>query len=988
MADNQLFNTETRQAETLPQDQIPQAIQAGTHSYKAGVRVNVVGQDGKAQSVPSEQLPQAFSEGYKLESPFEGSVRDYVDQNSGIGGAAKAFFGKGTSELAMGIPEIIGEHVADPLKAAQWEALKEKHLAATITGGVAGFAGSLLYGGPLFKAAGLAGRATERAVAAGLGRAGLEAGAEGMARKVLQGAATKAAAMGAEGAVISAPRAITEEMLGDHEAAAESLLYGVGIGGAMGLGYGVMKPGFQAAIKKWDGLKGSLTKAADVAPEAASAVESAALKTSEAVGPELVPQAEAAGMNIEPVKQNVLDGMKKLKPGAKQIAEDTRHFGIEPTEGMLSANKLVQDTDSALTKSVTAKGAERAEKYGQLFDNMEEKIRDAHEIGEVIEPHTAGDKIKQDIRAGVEIRNAPMAQDYERLDNIAKTIELPDDGRIKLYNEIIEDSQSGGARGGPKEKIFSQEAERFLSQNNLFEMDDYLSELGSRARQAEVTGDFKSAQALRSFSEKIDNWAEKEVLGQGRQIEREGGEHAVAATKDFLKERNALDKKYAEFKGFLKELSGAAKVRGNGVMTMVKRIEEMPSEQLLQRLSKTNNYKALSFMQKEFPEAFNVIKTNFKQQLISKNIKDRLQFGSFFKDFSKVPDSVKKLFFNEAELQSIYKARNVYFNLPKDINPSGTARALEMQGAFSKFKNLTSIGGIAHHVGGEAVAHAQAHFLRRMVPVDGILLAENAMKRTADQLDRIPSTLARMGKTTKGIASTAAAVGVSKGIVSPLTRIVDEESKSEKSKKELLKQITDHASQFADNPTHTLNQIAKVTEPIGQMGAPTVSAHLSNKIMRTGTYLMQSIPKPPTPNTPFHQRPWTPSDAEMAAFEKKVDVMTNPFSVIDHLENGTLAKEHVESLQVNFPKLFAAMRSRIFDEMTDKNHKMPYGSRLKLGLLLGGETDPSMKQSAVASFQAQFQKQDQPMNESGAQMQIASSTATDLQKREMNKNMA
>lgn len=233
-----LYNVETGLEESLPLDQIPTAIQSGTHAYKKGTKINVLDSNNESYSVDAEELPTVFQEGYKIESPDQAAVREYVKENKGLKGALKVGVGQFIDEAAMGIPELILDKTQDPLEVAKKEALKEEQSLANTIGGVAGFGASFFTGAPLFKA----GEAAGKAVASKLSTlAGTKIGEKGAA-SVVKNAGLKAAEMGVEGSVIAAPVAITEAMLGDPGAAAETLVMGGVLGGALGGTVGALKP--------------------------------------------------------------------------------------------------------------------------------------------------------------------------------------------------------------------------------------------------------------------------------------------------------------------------------------------------------------------------------------------------------------------------------------------------------------------------------------------------------------------------------------------------------------------------------------------------------------------------------------------------------------------------------------------------------------------------------------------------------------------------
>ena len=189
----------------------------------------------KTGTVAGADLPKYLEQGWGLETPKQAKLNNYLQENSGLAGSFKVGGAKLASEIAFGIPELVYEKMA-PDDVAEWEALKEEHQIASAVGSVAGIGASLYYGGPLFKGAASAGRGVEGLITGArtgknvLETAGALAKAPGLTRRMagtVLGGAT-------EGAVISAPHAITEAILGDPEEAAEHLLMGAGLGAGLG----------------------------------------------------------------------------------------------------------------------------------------------------------------------------------------------------------------------------------------------------------------------------------------------------------------------------------------------------------------------------------------------------------------------------------------------------------------------------------------------------------------------------------------------------------------------------------------------------------------------------------------------------------------------------------------------------------------------------------------------------------------------------------
>lgn len=220
----------------------------GETAYKVTV---ISPKDGKPYEIAHTDLAAAEAQGYKTETTEGKAIREYVRDNAGMSGATRVALHGFLDQATFGIFGALDEQQhTDPLAKAKAEALKQDHAIANIVGQGAGFGASMLYGGEFFKAAQGAGRLAEGAVlgervlgaqvAAKLVQAGVPAAeaaatGAGLARRLI----ASGAKLGAEGAVFAAPKAITEAALGDPERAAETMMYGLGGGAALGLAGGV-----------------------------------------------------------------------------------------------------------------------------------------------------------------------------------------------------------------------------------------------------------------------------------------------------------------------------------------------------------------------------------------------------------------------------------------------------------------------------------------------------------------------------------------------------------------------------------------------------------------------------------------------------------------------------------------------------------------------------------------------------------------------------
>lgn len=919
-----LYNVTTRQPEKLPEDQISDAVLQGTHSYPSDAQINVVKPSGDSVSVSGTDLPAALKAGYKLETSTDGAVRDYVEDNDNLAGTAKVALGKFADEAAMGIPGLVYEKTGDPLEVAKWEALKKSHDLATAAGSVGGFGASLFAGGPVFKAAGAAGKVVERAVAEKLAAAGIERGAPSMAKNIVARMATGGAKLGVEGAVISAPRALTEAALGDPEQAGETVLMGAGLGIGLGfLGGALSKP--------YEALKDVVSKASSKAISKISEQiesESGAL-TPEIVGAKdvdpveaantLMGTADAAGMNPE-AKKTLAGELSKQKANAPQLIADHAILGIEPLESTLSSSKFVREADSALMNDPdTIVGTARAAKLADNFEGIEKAQRTAMQSGQTGTKFQTGESIKQSIIDRVEAEKSGISSLYDELGKTAEEIPVRAEGLKRIGNNILKipEIQQGMVNGSAKSSSASLAkgiVDRLSNAKTLADLDIQIKLISEDLGMASTKGEQRIAGIIK---EKLNNFYDTILDEQFSRADRN----------DLIQLRQQAKGRFSALMDNLGEIGAVTGKKNVGSPgAFLDFIKDMPSEKLAERLFAAKDPKFLDFFQKEFPQEFQAIIDQKKSAILEDSMHaGRVSPAKVFRAMDKFSPEVRTKFFNP-EQQKLYDAsKRVFENLPTQINPSGTERMRAYRGLWDKMgDNATAITKWA---GIKIATHAKA-----------LIYIEQTMKHAAEKLDFIPKAIDSMNSSGSGKLS---AVGA-------MSRLVGGGSQQD-----AFKKISKEIGTSVGNPTTTADKVSAAAAPI-QGGAPNIAGQFSQKMTAAIQYLDSQMPKPLSPPNPLIKTDFKPSDHELSAFERRLNTVMDPASVIDDLKNGSLTKEQVETLQIVYPKLYQQIQKRVIQHISENQKTVPYQSRLKLSLLMGAPLDSSLSPQSIQAHQESF----------------------------------
>jgi hypothetical protein len=86
-------------------------------------------------------------------------------------------------------------------------------------------------------------------------------------------------------------------------------------------------------------------------------------------------------------------------------------------------------------------------------------------------------------------------------------------------------------------------------------------------------------------------------------------------------------------------------------------------------------------------------------------------------------------------------------------------------------------------------------------------------------------------------------------------------------------------------------------------------------------------------------------------FMRYVRAVADPLSILDDLRDGTVTQEGAEAVRTVYPELFQDLADTILTELEGREEPLPYEERIRLGILLGAPTDPTLEPAFVAELQ-------------------------------------
>lgn len=515
-----LYNVQTRQPEDV--DNMEEAILQGTHSFPVGQRVNIRKGD-ETISIDTREINKAIQNGYTIERPNQRAVREYVEDNDGLGGAIKVGLSQFADEALLGLPEMIYDKTADPLEVAKKEALKKEHELANTLGGIGGFGASLYAPGvsALFKGATKGGNIVskhlaEKIIASSSGQVGKRAAGK-VAKDLAAKTAVGASKLGTEGLIFSAPHAITEAALGDPEAAAETLLSGVGFGAAFGGAGALTKELFKVSrvSEKVKGLKEKIKhdlkhdrvlnkKAKQSAIEALNPNLSQMERLDVVTKPERL---ESIGGDL--IEEGIFDGMTSHQKMWQRLNERTSDYGRQIGEKLQSLDdrfgEAVQINPWDLAKSVKRSVAQRFKGKGALQGELKKLNRDLDDL-----IHASTKKVRvpaadvSDVQAELRRQGLPGVS----LEDAAGMVPMKSENQVRMWSL----SEANSQKSLYQDKIKNWGLEDKLHKRLVREIDSAINE--SIESTIKKVGGPKELEAFQVLKKKYGNLISAEEIAK------------------------------------------------------------------------------------------------------------------------------------------------------------------------------------------------------------------------------------------------------------------------------------------------------------------------------------------------------------------------------------------------------------------------------------------------------------------------------------------
>lgn len=171
---------------------------------------------------------------------------------------------------------------------------------------------------------------------------------------------------------------------------------------------------------------------------------------------------------------------------------------------------------------------------------------------------------------------------------------------------------------------------------------------------------------------------------------------------------------------------------------------------------------------------------------------------------------------------------------------------------------------------------------------------------------------------------------------------------------EKLLEKAESARAVTGNPSLAIERATQKTE-----GLPHgVGSVIVNKAMTGAAFLASKAPAVARMDSmnPGAEKTLV-SQSELRKFQRYVEGVEDPMSVLDDVKAGRLSVEKVEAVEAVYPALFGEMQ-RLIIEQAGQSASMPYQTRLQLGILFKAPLHETMRPESVGRSQAGYAAED------------------------------
>lgn len=906
-----VLNPQNQQIEEVDEGLIPQYVNQG-YQIEANKEFNVESPDGKRGALSTEELKKALDSGFKI------VTRDRIKQEELEQKYDNPAYGAATA-LARGLTMGLSDQAlvrSQLLSREELKAMKDASPTASILGEVTGFVAPLLATGGLSAGAQvvskvgvlprLAQKGAELAGKTAVDFVGKKATSE-IAKKAIQAGVTGIV----EGALQGVGQTISEDALGTADFNAESLLYNVGIGGAIGgaLGAGIGAVGEASSQFIGKGAKEARKKLA-------SSLD--------------LPQEQKTSL-IQSIENNeqLEDIITKIGTDKTRV-EAFKSLGIDNVPDYItSTSPATKKARDFLTQSHTPAAMTMQAEAQALREKVDDYARSLLASNRQVSDTELGEFAKNQLMAEIGERVGTAKTYYEALKQYD---DLPVSDRIKkLLRTRLEKSDAVRLKLIPQSEIdnllMSVEAAQSIG-----DVTKVRTSLRGNLSEAIRSGNYEKANNLDDIYQTLTRMREDAIVRS---------DLPKTIKKDIIKGRQIADKEYAQvFQDYklIDDVLGGAKSKT--IDQMLNKIEAIDNGQIYNKFFKPSKIEQTIEMSQRYPQIFGLIKEKRLNDIFNDSFQS-FQGETVFspqklvKNLKKLKIEEKELIFPGMKIDDI--AENIRLaseSLPKRINYSNTAEWSELRNQLTTLAmDASGISNLRDQKLYNALKNGDSYvnnyFMKSLPVLDKIEKAGNSLKIAVDNTAKdLLSNVRR--------SVTAAAI-----------------SYKQPSQQEIEKAREDF-QMLQNDPKKMMDDILRANKQL-YVAAPKSYQALEQKVSSAINLISEKMPKS---DSDMFGDSRQISKSEAQKIHEYIKGINNPKEVLREISKGYINPYALSTFKIVYPDTFYKLTDSILTRLPST--KLTYSQKRKIEQLLGTASQASRRPEQRARIQANFMPANQP----------------------------
>lgn len=300
------------------------------------------------------------------------------------------------------------------------------------------------------------------------------------------------------------------------------------------------------------------------------------------------------------------------------------------------------------------------------------------------------------------------------------------------------------------------------------------------------------------------------------------------------------------------------------------------------------------------------------------------------------------------------KTANKNFAVGSTLEP-GLYRRMSKGGSNVKFMDIIEGAAAQHLLGPSGLVLAAGKKVFNSDIRRNFMILTDMQRQATHTADLIKSSVGDfINKVKKPVQSASIKALVSSGYS------MGPEGQAPKNKNEAFQNISANLTELQTSPDLLMNRLVKSTARIAN-AAPAVANEMQQTLTTATQFLLTKLPKSVDSGSgEMFKRQYEPTTIEMAKFERYLQTVEHPLSVLDDLEKGTITSEHVEALKTVYPALYTQLQSQVLEQVASPaGQKMSYSKKVQLGILLDVPTDESLQSQSILALQSNFLPKDE-----------------------------